>query len=453
MSQGKQLQKKSLMSASTQHSILRETSCRISTQATALADYLTVNKLSEPSFSTEESQSFLSTNNAELQTIRTSLIEACQTLLDLVTGPEDSLKFNVPVSIQFNSALAVAVRFDFAENVPTASGSSIAFVEMARKTKLHLDRVIRVLRLLITYHVFDEPQNGYVCHTAASRMLLNPGTKAWLGHQFEEMLPASASLVKSFEMYETVESDRETAFSIAHAGDQRKTYWEVLGQSPDKVKRFSDALEYVTSSAGPGDFRPLIACYDWKQFGSSTLVDVGGSSGRVSACIAEYSDPGLKFVVQDLPEMEEEASDRITGLGMNDRMRFEAHNFFKPQPITDARVYIYRQILHDWPDEMAVDILRAAVPALDADDYLLLLEAVQPPPGILPNPMERLIRATDLLMMAKHNAKERTIEMWAELIAKADCRFVLESVTSPEKNPEAGAVIQIRWCPRRHLRN
>lgn len=427
--------------------VLKTIADHISSQAAALSEYLSAHRLPEPSFTFDKSQSFLTSSDSDLQRFRGSLIESCQMLLDLVTGPDEFLKFNVPVSIQFNSALAVAVRFNFARNVPTDPRSSISFEELAKKIGLHSDRVTRIVRCISAFYIFDENPVGYVRHTAASRMLLNPGMIAWLGHQFEEMLPASASLAASFERYPNIESDRETAFSIAHSGEQLKTYWEVLESTPGRVKRFSDALEYITSSSGPGDFRPVVACYDWKKFGATTLVDVGGSSGRVSACIAEYADPGLKFIVQDLPELEEESNSTIVALGMKDQITFQPHNFFEPQPIKDAKVYVYRQILHDWPDKMAVEILRACIPALNAGDYVLLLEAVQSPPGILPNNIERLVRATDLLMMSKHNAKERTLDMWRDLVQDADKRFVLESVTSPEQHPSAGSVIQFKWCP------
>ena len=392
---------------------------------------------------------------------RLALIDTCYELLEHLTRPEDFLKFSIPIvsdqrslsissglmkfkTIQFNSAMAVIVHFEFAGKVPEQG--HISFEELAKRTQLHVEKVQRILRCTVAYRVFCEEPLGYISHTAISKCLLNPGLKAWLGHQFEEMLPSSAKLIDAFEMYPGVDDDTETAFSVAFSGQQRTTYWEVLQKTPWKVKRFCDALEYIPTSGGAGDFRVLISCYDWKKLGGCKLVDVGGSTGRVSIAIAEIADPAMEFVIQDLPEVEAEALNTIPE-PLSRRMVFRPHDFFKPQPTLDARVYMYRQILHDWPDGKAVDILVALIPALDPGDYLLLVETVQPDPQTLPNSVERLIYAADLLMMAKHNSKERTLGMWKDLLRRASPNFVLENVISPENSGAQGAIIEIRWWP------
>lgn len=340
--------------------------------------------------------------------------------------------------------MAVIVHFDFASQVPEQG--YISFEELANRTKLNVERVRRVLRCAVAHRVFREEPLGNISHSVISKCLLKPGLKSWLGHQFEEMLPSSAKLIDAFEMYPGVDDDTETAFSVAFSGQDRTTYWDVLEKTPWKVKRFCDALEYISSSGGAGDFRTLVSCYDWKKLGACKLVDVGGSTGRVSIAIAELADPAMEFVIQDLPEVEAEALNTIPE-NLGKRMVFQPHDFFKPQPIIDARVYMYRQILHDWPDGKAVEILNALIPALDPGDYLLLIESVQPDPKTLPNSLDRLIYAADLLMMAKHNSKERTLDMWKDLLRQASPNFDLENVISPENAGAQGAIIEIRWRP------
>ncbi|KEF59104.1 uncharacterized protein A1O9_03948 [Exophiala aquamarina CBS 119918] len=338
--------------------------------------------------------------------------------------------------------MAVIVHFNFADHVPEQG--HITFGDLATRTQLHVERVRRILRCAVAHRVFCEEPLGYISHSAISKSLLKPGLKAWLGHQFEEMLPSSAKLVDAFEMYPNVDDDRETAFSVAFSGQDRTTYWEVLEKTPWKVKRFCDALEYISTSGGAGDFRTLVSCYDWKKLGAGKLVDVGGSTGRVSIAIAELADPAMDFVIQDLPEVEAEALNTIPE-NLRERMVFQPHDFFKPQPTLEAHVYMYRQILHDWPDGKVVEILKALIPALNSGDYLLLIESVQPDPQTLPNSIDRLIYAADLLMMAKHNSKERTLDMWKDLLRRASANFVLENVISPEDAGAQGAIIEVRW--------
>lgn len=53
------------------------------------------------------------------------------------------------------------------------------------------------------------------------------------------------------------------------------------------------------------------------------------------------------------------------------------------------------------------------------------------------------LRGQDLAMLALFNSKERTSEQWADLIKRADQRFVIESVTSMP--PGSLALIGLVW--------
>ena len=338
--------------------------------------------------------------------------------------------------------MGVVAHYDVASHVPLEG--SISFVDLAGQLSMDVERLTRVLRCTIAHNIFEESPPGSVRHTDFSLVLRERGARAWLSHHAEEMLPASAKLIDFMETYPKTESSKETAMSLAFPPhDRPKGYWEILEKEPWKVQRFSDGLEYATATGGNHDFRELVKVFDWKKFGAGTLVDVGGSSGRVCVAIAPLA-PELKFIVQDLPEVEEAAAKAIPE-ELKGRVRFEAHDFFKPQPVVDAHVYLYRQILHDWPDREAIAILQALAPSLRNGDTVLLMEAVIPDPGQLPPHVERLVRSADLLMMAKHNSKERTLEMWKQLLMAADERFVVKNVTVNERCPEAGSLIEVQW--------
>src|ERR1700722_16362244 len=89
------------------------------------------------------------------------------------------------------------------------------------------------------------------------------------------------------------------------------------------------------------------------------IKQVGGGRGRLSFPLAEkYSD--LTFVVQDLPEMGKHIE---YPPHLKDRVSFEAHDFFTPQPIV-AEAYVLGAVLHDWPDNRAIEIIQNLVPAM-----------------------------------------------------------------------------------------
>lgn len=115
------------------------------------------------------------------------------------------------------------------------------------------------------------------------------------------------------------------------------------------------------------------------------------------------------------------------------RVSFMAHNFFNPQPV-NADIYMIKLILHDWPDEESVKILKGLVPAMRPGSKVLFIDYVgkQSNPDDLPRSIQQMGTATDLRMLALFSAEERPIEAWQKLFEAADKRFVIKRV---EANP------------------
>jgi 6-hydroxytryprostatin B O-methyltransferase len=114
------------------------------------------------------------------------------------------------------------------------------------------------------------------------------------------------------------------------------------------------------------------------------------------------------------------------------RLTFQAHDFTLPQPVRAADAYLLRMILHDWPDEQAVKILRNIVTAMDeTKSRLFIMDTVLPKPGSVPISVERIARARDLTMIQSFNSKERELDEWKDLITTADPRLQLIGVTQP----------------------
>lgn len=54
----------------------------------------------------------------------------------------------------------------------------------------------------------------------------------------------------------------------------------------------------------------------------------------------------------------------------------QAHDFFTPQPVKNARVYCVRMILHDWPDSTCIQILKHIRAAAGPDTELIIIESL-----------------------------------------------------------------------------
>jgi 6-hydroxytryprostatin B O-methyltransferase len=113
------------------------------------------------------------------------------------------------------------------------------------------------------------------------------------------------------------------------------------------------------------------------------------------------------------------------------RLQFHAHDFFQPQPVSGAGVYLLRMILHDWPGEDAARILANLVPAMSNRSRILVMDIILPAPGSIPVSRERILRSRDMTMMQVFNSHERGLDDWKGVFQKADGRLRLLNAHQP----------------------
>lgn len=174
----------------------------------------------------------------------------------------------------------------------------------------------------------------------------------------------------------------------------------------------------------------IVDHYVWAAVGSGTVVDVGGSHGDVSVGLAKRY-PSIRCVVQDLPEVISGVKSPENG-NLAERVTFDPYNFFTPQPVKDAEVYLFRMIFHNWGDKYCIRILHNLIPALKKGAKIVINDHVVPPSGVLSPYADRAICGFDWVMKEMFNAKERSIDDWKDLLQKADSRFRVMDVIRPE---------------------
>ena len=157
-----------------------------------------------------------------------------------------------------------------------------------------------------------------------------------------------------------------------------------FSKDPDRARHFAQAMSLIQKTPGMGP-SALIDAYPWAE--AKTLVDLGGSHGATSIALARHN-PGLKCIVQDLPET---IGSAIVPEALHGRVEFMAHDLFSPQQ-TSADIYFLRWIFHDWSDKYCIDILRNLIPAMKPGARVLVNEFVLPEPGMIPYIKEREMR-------------------------------------------------------------
>lgn len=149
---------------------------------------------------------------------------------------------------------------------------------------------------------------------------------------------------------------------------------------------------------GP-DIKPdfLVQHYPWgsvgDEQGNATVVDLGGSNGSVSIALAT-AHPHLSLIVQDLPaviQSNQEMAQRLPH-HLGGRITWQEHDFFNPQPVAGADIFLFRYIFHNWPDSYAVRILQQLIPALKHGARVVVNDHLLPEPGMASLTAEREAR-------------------------------------------------------------
>ncbi|KAI9833494.1 MAG: hypothetical protein M1819_003652 [Sarea resinae] len=418
--------------------LLTDLASQVSQNAEIIQKFLEKNNIADLSFDVDSSSSFpVDPENRDIYAARFALIDSAKQIQDLVTGPDDTIKWQTMNYKHITAAYHVIYHFKIAQAVPDKG--SITFPELAKATGVHETIIARVIRALIPGKIFAEPKSGQIAHTPMSKLLARDKyIQAWVGHNTEDIYVSEARFVDAIEKFGFTGEPSQTGFNLAF--NTNDTYWEYAAKHPQLQARFSDSM-IAAAGKGVGDAKHLATLYPWEKLQKgSTIVDIGGSVGHVSIAIAERF-PHLNFVIQDLPDVEANAHENIPE-EMKSRMSFQPHNFFDPQPVKAAEVYILRQILHDWSDQYSIKILKQILAAMSSDSRLIIMDSVLPEPNTIPAPLEQFVRSLDLQMLTVLNACERSVQDWESLLERVDPAFKIEGITRPDASQHA--ILEIR---------
>ncbi|MCJ1379113.1 hypothetical protein MMC17_002213 [Xylographa soralifera] len=154
-------------------------------------------------------------------------------------------------------------------------------------------------------------------------------------------------------------------------------------------------------------------CSDEKD--SAMFLDIGGALGHeIEAIQNRYPKkiPG-RMILQDLPVNTDQVS-------KTDTMEPMAHDFFTPQPVKGARIYYFRNVFHDYPDDKCGLILRHTTEAMKKGySKLLINEFVVPNRGA-----SSFMTYVDINIMSIMASKERTEQQWYDLLESAGLKIV-----------------------------
>ncbi|KAK2607953.1 hypothetical protein N8I77_006592 [Diaporthe amygdali] len=270
----------------------------------------------------------------------------------------------------------------------------IPISQIAQRCNAREDSMTRLLEHAVANYVLARPRPGHVAHTALSAMLAtSPPLMDWVGSACEDMWPAAPHVVTALKKWpvETV-LPHQTGHNLAERTDE--PFFTTMGNDTERAGRFARAMGFMQNMPG---FQPAAAldAYDWGAVASASdnavVVDVGGSRGDFAFALTE-KHPSLQVVVQDMPDTVEQGRAILSKRDVSSNVTFQAHDFFDAQPVEGADAYFLRMILHDWPDEFCLKILRNIVPALKPGARLIINDHCISSPGTTSLYQERQAR-------------------------------------------------------------
>ncbi len=314
---------------------------------------------------------------------------AATTLLPLIWGT------HISRSVYAAAELGIA---DLLADGPISSD------DLALKTGTHEPSLYRVLRLLAAVGVFAEVEPRVFGLTGVGERLRSDvpvSMRSWA-----TFLEALGGLRPFEHILQTVRTGTP-GFELASG----QKVFEFLAEHPENAATFDAAMSERTAAFAPS----VAATYDFADI--RTVVDVGGGGGTLLVEILR-GHAHLQGVLFELPTVAARAGALLDAVDVANRCEVLAGDFFERVP-EGADCYVLANVLHDWDDGPAIEILRNCHRAMVRRGRVLIVERL-----IHSDPAEAVpTLLSDINMLVLTGGRERTNTEYAELLATAGLKL------------------------------
>lgn len=300
-----------------------------------------------------------------------------------------------------NRCLYVAAELGVADALGDASR---AIDKVATQVGADPDALFRLLRVLASYAVFTV-DGRFVANTPASELLRTDHPQSLRAHIRLLGLPVNWNSLR--ELQRVIETGEPSTPLVAPEG-----YWGYFAARPAENRIFN----YAMSSKGAAQVAGVLDAYDFGRH--RTIADIGGGNGHLLAAILE-SAPAAKGILFDQPHVIATAA-----AAPSSRLKLQAGDFFAGR-LPTCDLYLLMEVIHDWNDEKAAQILASVRQAAPENARILLIERM-----IEDNSLPQPAKAVDILMLIYFGGKQRTLEEYIKLLEQTGWRFERITPTS-----------------------
>ncbi|KAK4096527.1 S-adenosyl-L-methionine-dependent methyltransferase [Parathielavia hyrcaniae] len=368
-------------------------------------------------------------NEAERVRARDAVFEA----LRRIQSPWDIAWDHNWVSGAINASIKTLIDAGVFQKWAEAGGEAITCAKLAELTGADALLIRRMMRAIAGQHLVTEVASDTYERTPWARTLAEdapfPNLYGGFYHELNNPMFRSLPLYLKQAGFKNPTNVNDCNFQFWRG--EGANMFHYVGTNPLLTSDFNDAMECHSKynltpwvDVYPTDTAVAAAQERGSGSGSGAsplVVDIGGGKGHdLKKFLARHPDlPAGSLVLQDLPDILKGVPE---DLAADAAISVQPHDFFTPQPdgARGARLYFMHNVLHDWPDETARQILGQLAPAMEKGySRLLIHESLVSSE----KPLSR-VTVSDITMMACLAAAERSEEQWRELIASAGMRVV-----------------------------
>ena len=291
-------------------------------------------------------------------------------------------------------------------------------VELAEITTTMADPLYRMMRALAGVGIFTEIESRVFQNTPLSECLKKDRLKFaalmfesdWHNNIWDNLMYSIQTGKPSFEK----------VFA--------KPAFEWFGENPKEAEIFNGANSFKAVFT----HKIIVDHFDFSKV--IALTDVGGGLGSLLVEILK-ANSHMKGTVAELPETVPQIIKIIKENKLENRMSAVKCDFFKEIP-GGSDAYLLSHILHDWPDEKCINILKTCRKAMNSKGKLLIVEGIIPPGNEF-----SISKLLDLEVLLMGGGCERTEDEFRDLLNRSgfDLSQVIhtgESISIIEGIPE-----------------
>ena len=254
--------------------------------------------------------------------------------------PAPAAMMEMIVATWTSQAITVAAQLGVADAL---SNGPLPIEELAARVGADADALRRLLRALIGKGIFRQRRDGrYELNSLAGALRSDaPISMSWAARFYGSG--------EQRERWTLMVDSIRTGGSVVPALRGKESF-DYLAGHPELAELFNQTMTSVSQLTDG----TVVAGYDFSVY--PTIVDVGGGHGPLLAAILAGA-PASRGVLYDLPRVVVNAPSLFREHKVADRVRIAEGSFFDGVP-AGGDAYILKNIIHDWPDEKAVQILR-----------------------------------------------------------------------------------------------